>query len=166
MIIFGVQVKEGQAATETFLWPKCRMPKHYRRRSLHRWFSLYFIPIIPLGQIGEQAECQGCFSRYDARILWEAAAQAAGLQQGHGAVGTAIPSGQTGVGPRTTAMPQATDAEKPVHNPLPVPLWPIHPANLLLGAPADLLLGAPADLLLGVRGSGNRCTTHTLRNRP
>ena len=154
MIIFGVQVKEGQAATETFLWPKCRMPKHYRRRSLHRWFSLYFIPIIPLGQIGEQAECQGCFSRYDARILWEAAAQAAGLQQGHGAVGTAIPSGQTGVGPRTTAMPQATDAEKPVHN----PLWPIHPANLLLGAPADLLLG--------VRGSGNRCTTHALRNRP
>ena len=117
MIIFGVKVKESRTETGTFLCPKCRTPQHYRRLSLHRWFSLYFIPVIPLGRIGEQAECQGCFSRYDARILWEGAAEATDEQERHGAPGTTDPPSQPGMGPGTTSTPPSASAEQPVHNP-------------------------------------------------
>jgi len=41
----------------------------YRHVTYRRWFTLYFLPVIPLGRVGEQLECQGCHCFFSPRIL-------------------------------------------------------------------------------------------------
>jgi hypothetical protein len=69
MIIFGFRTTESTAAVGTFRCPRCQTTQGYRHLVYNRWFTLYFLPIIPLGRTGEQAECQGCFSRFLPDVL-------------------------------------------------------------------------------------------------
>ncbi|MEX0714511.1 MAG: DUF4190 domain-containing protein, partial [Pirellulales bacterium] len=69
MIIYGVQTIESAASAGTFSCPRCQTPQGCRRVIHRRWFTLYFIPVIPLGRLGEQFECQGCFSRFPREAL-------------------------------------------------------------------------------------------------
>ena len=69
MIIFGVRTSESTASFGSFLCPCCRTSQDYRHVVHKRWFTLYFIPLIPLGRVGEQVECQGCFSRFSPGAL-------------------------------------------------------------------------------------------------
>lgn len=60
MIIFGWRTRESTTGSGTFNCPHCRTPQVYRHVTYRRWFTLYFLPVIPLGRLGEQLECQGC----------------------------------------------------------------------------------------------------------
>ncbi len=64
MIIYGVKTTEVTASEGTFACPRCQTVQNYRHVVLRRWFTLYFLPVIPLGRLGEQIECQACFSRF------------------------------------------------------------------------------------------------------
>ncbi len=64
MIIFGVRTRESAVGEGTFACPQCRTQQRFRHLVHKRWFTLYFIPLIPLGRRGEQVECQACFSRF------------------------------------------------------------------------------------------------------
>ena len=69
MIIFGTRgvkstMKEGQ-----FLCPQCAKEKSYKHRKVTRFFTLYFIPLIPMGKIGEYVECQTCRGTFVSRVL-------------------------------------------------------------------------------------------------
>ncbi len=69
MIIFGTRgvkstIKEGQ-----FHCPQCEAQQRYRHRKVTRFFTLYFIPIIPLGQVGEYVECTRCKGTYIPKVL-------------------------------------------------------------------------------------------------
>lgn len=64
MIITGVRTTESTVATGQFSCPCCRTRQNYRQIVYQRWFTLYFIPVMPLGRLGEQVECQGCYSRF------------------------------------------------------------------------------------------------------
>ncbi|MGI9474609.1 MAG: DUF4190 domain-containing protein [Rubripirellula sp.] len=173
MIIFGVKVTESATETGTFPCPNCRTPQHYRRLTMRRWFSLYFIPVIPMGRIGEQVECQGCFSRFAAQVLW--ADQQSMPQPGDPHSEQASPTGphsqqaprpgepnspdpqtghpQTGY-PQTgypqTGYPQPGQTPQPVHNPFTAqgapasgPAQP-HPAyNPFVAEPAGAAPGSP-----------------------
>ena len=75
MIIYGFRTSESTAGMGAFTCPCCRLSQGYRHVVLSRWFTLYFIPVIPLGRIGEQVECQGCYSRYSPEVLFEAQGQ-------------------------------------------------------------------------------------------
>lgn len=55
---------EGQ-----FLCPQCAANKNYKHKKVTRFFTLYFIPIIPLGQAGEFVECQTCRGTFVSRVL-------------------------------------------------------------------------------------------------
>jgi len=69
MIIFGTRgikstIKEGQ-----FLCPQCATQKPYKHKKVTKFFTLYFIPLIPLGQAGEFVECLTCKGTFVPRVL-------------------------------------------------------------------------------------------------
>ena len=69
MIIFGTRgvkstIKEGQ-----FHCPQCESQQRYRHRKVTRFFTLYFIPVIPLGKVGEYVECQSCKGTFIPKVL-------------------------------------------------------------------------------------------------
>lgn len=68
-IIFGTRgirstVKEGQ-----FYCPQCDGEVPYKHKKVTQFFTLYFVPLIPLGNKGEYVECQSCKNTYIERIL-------------------------------------------------------------------------------------------------
>ena len=69
LIIFGTRgvrstVEEGQ-----FYCPQCDGQQPYKLKKVTQFFTLYFIPLIPLGQKGRYVECQSCRNTYIERIL-------------------------------------------------------------------------------------------------
>ncbi len=69
MIIFGWRTCESTAGSGTFTCPSCRTLQLYRHVTYRRWFTLYFLPVIPLGRVGEQVECQGCLRSFSMPVL-------------------------------------------------------------------------------------------------
>ena len=68
MIIFGTRGVTYSKDSGDFHCPGCG-PGPYKHRRVRRFFTLYFIPVIPLDLLGEYVECQGCDGTYDLRVL-------------------------------------------------------------------------------------------------
>ena len=70
MIIFGTRgVTFGGHAGE-FNCPGCGwVSRPYKHRTVRRFFTLYFIPVIPLDKLGEFIECEECKGQYKPEIL-------------------------------------------------------------------------------------------------
>lgn len=69
MIIFGTRGVKSTIQSGNFVCPQCNAKKPYRHRKITKFFTLYFIPIIPLGKRGEYVECRECNGTYVPRIL-------------------------------------------------------------------------------------------------
>ncbi len=70
LIIFGFRVFYRTLAEGTFHCRKCGGDRQYRRRSGRRWFTLFFLPIIPLNAVGgEHVQCTTCKTRYVTDVL-------------------------------------------------------------------------------------------------
>ena len=68
-IIFGTRgirstIKEGQ-----FACPQCASQQPYKHKKVTQFFTLYFIPLIPLGKKGDYIECQKCRNTFVERVL-------------------------------------------------------------------------------------------------
>lgn len=60
MIIFGTKVRHKNIGEGEFFCPKCQVTTRYIHKQAVRSFTLYFIPIFPIQQLGEFVECQQC----------------------------------------------------------------------------------------------------------
>ena len=69
MLIWGWKVMFKTLAEGTFHCPNCDGDRHYRHRAARRWFTFFWIPVIPLKQLGSFIECATCESGYDERVL-------------------------------------------------------------------------------------------------
>ena len=69
MIIFGTSNKSKTTGSGQFYCPNCKTTRAYERKQAKRYFSLYFIPLIPMGDLGEFVECQTCHLTYRPDIL-------------------------------------------------------------------------------------------------
>ena len=69
MIIFGTKGVTSTIKTGLFECPQCAANKGFSHKKVTRFFTLYFIPLIPLGQAGEYVECGGCKNTYVTRVL-------------------------------------------------------------------------------------------------
>jgi hypothetical protein len=45
------------------------MERHYMHYRVKQWFTLYFIPVIPMGTRGEFVECTSCAGTYGVEVL-------------------------------------------------------------------------------------------------
>jgi hypothetical protein len=69
MIIWGWRGRIVNGETGQFNCPNCGVRRPYQRKKLQRFFTLYFIPIIPLQVIQESIECQVCKKAYTPAVL-------------------------------------------------------------------------------------------------
>jgi hypothetical protein len=70
LIIFGWRVRFKAIAQGVFFCPSCGGDRQYSLQQGRRWFTLFFIPVIPLGYVGEQfVHCDTCRRDYMPAIL-------------------------------------------------------------------------------------------------
>jgi len=68
MIIFGMRGITTTPDKGEFFCPGCGKVD-FKLKRVRRFFTLYFIPVIPLNKLGEYVECQKCKDTYNERIL-------------------------------------------------------------------------------------------------
>jgi hypothetical protein len=69
MIIWGWRTITHSAKTGDFHCPECADKKPYTHQKIRRWFTLYFIPIIPLNVVAEQVKCKQCGQAWKMSVL-------------------------------------------------------------------------------------------------
>lgn len=69
IIIFGTRGVRSTVQQGTFICPQCQDQQNYKHKKVTQFFTLYFVPLIPLGNKGEYVECMGCRNTYITRIL-------------------------------------------------------------------------------------------------
>ena len=69
LIIFGLRVFYRTIAQGTFHCRRCGGDRQYRHRAGRRWFTLFFLPVIPLNTVGEHVQCATCRTRYVTDVL-------------------------------------------------------------------------------------------------
>ena len=69
MIIWGFRVIWRSITEGTFHCPDEEADKPYRLKAAQRFFTLFFIPLIPLKKMGQAVECQSCKQRFEPSVL-------------------------------------------------------------------------------------------------
>lgn len=69
LIIFGTRGVTTTEESGDFYCPSCDAKKKYDKKKVRRFFTLYFIPIIPLDTVGEYVECRSCACTYKPAVL-------------------------------------------------------------------------------------------------
>jgi len=71
MIVFGLSVFTifGLIGTGQFHCPQCGGDREYEHRTARRFFTLFFLPVIPLNKVGEVVRCKTCRTRFDPAVL-------------------------------------------------------------------------------------------------
>jgi len=69
MIIFGTRGVKSTMSEGNFNCPQCEVDKPYKFKKVTRFFTLYFIPLIPMGKVGEFVECQSCKGTFIPKVL-------------------------------------------------------------------------------------------------
>ncbi|NOQ73316.1 MAG: zinc-ribbon domain-containing protein [Crocinitomix sp.] len=68
-IIFGTRGVRSTMQEGQFYCPQCDGQTRFKQKKVTKFFTLYFIPLIPLGSKGSYVECQSCRNTYVDRIL-------------------------------------------------------------------------------------------------
>jgi len=72
LIIFGSKGVTSTVGTGDFQCPACGKPAPYEHKRMRRFFTLYWIPLIPLDTLGEYVQCLNCRSELKAEVLQRA----------------------------------------------------------------------------------------------
>lgn len=74
-IVFGTRGRQTKLSEGEFYCPTCHASRHYERKLARNFFSLYFIPLIPLNKGTEFIECMTCHNAYSTAVLTISARQ-------------------------------------------------------------------------------------------
>jgi tellurite resistance protein len=69
LIIFGTRGVTYSHNQGQFHCPECGQQRPYAHKRVRRFFTLYFIPLIPLDLLGEYIECGSCQGTYKESVL-------------------------------------------------------------------------------------------------
>ena len=69
LIIWGTKGVEGVKESGQFFCPSCIGNVPYDHKRIRRFFTLYFIPLIPLGTLQEWVECKQCGGSFETEVL-------------------------------------------------------------------------------------------------
>ena len=68
LIIFGFRINFRTTGTIEFFCPRCGGDRQGNQRSARRWFTIFWVPVIPLNQVGEVLECTTCHTRFEPAV--------------------------------------------------------------------------------------------------
>ena len=60
MIIYGSRTIYSTSGHGGFHCPRCQMQRQFAHKAGRTWFTLYFIPLIPLWRAGAYIQCTSC----------------------------------------------------------------------------------------------------------
>ena len=70
MIFFGTKGRAIEIDRGQFHCPNCKIEKNYQKKYVQTWFTLYFIPIFPMGEKkNEHIECEKCENIYHLDVI-------------------------------------------------------------------------------------------------
>lgn len=69
LVIFGSRGVEDERDRGDFLCPECGVERPYVHKRMRRFFTLYFIPILPISTVGEYVKCAGCGGTFKPAVL-------------------------------------------------------------------------------------------------
>jgi hypothetical protein len=69
ILIWGWRALHKVLGRGEFACPACSVDTPYTHKQARRWFTLFFIPVIPLQVLGEYVECDRCKRAFDVAIL-------------------------------------------------------------------------------------------------
>lgn len=69
MIIWGTKGRIKDIGSGQFLCPKCQAIRMYKHKQAGRYFTLYFIPLFKIKDLGEFIECQTCGGTFKTAVL-------------------------------------------------------------------------------------------------
>jgi hypothetical protein len=69
LLIWGIRRRSKVIDRGLFFCPHCGGDRQYARKQARRWFTFFFIPIIPLKVLGEFVECETCRTAYKLEVL-------------------------------------------------------------------------------------------------
>ena len=69
LLIFGTTIRFKHLAEQDFFCPSCGGDRRGVLEVARRWFSVFFLPIIPLGELGESVRCTTCGHRFERSVL-------------------------------------------------------------------------------------------------
>ena len=67
--IFGTRVKQKEISAGSFYCPHCRTQRAYKLMQVGQYFSLYFIPLFRIKDLGQHVVCQHCQQAYKPEVL-------------------------------------------------------------------------------------------------
>ncbi|KRC63654.1 hypothetical protein ASE12_02060 [Aeromicrobium sp. Root236] len=69
LLIWGFKVLYKSLSSGVFYCPHDGGDREYTLKQGRKWFTFFFIPLIPLKVLGEFVECNTCKSGYDPKVL-------------------------------------------------------------------------------------------------
>ena len=69
MLIFGWRSRASKIGSGQFYCPREGGDRGFEHKEARRWFTLFFIPLIPLNRLGDFVECTSCRSTFYTSVL-------------------------------------------------------------------------------------------------
>lgn len=69
LLIFGFRVRFTPTGSVEFFCPQCGGDRHANLVTARRWFTLFFLPVIPLKVVGEYVQCATCNTHFKPNVL-------------------------------------------------------------------------------------------------
>lgn len=69
MLIWGWRAVMSVLGSGLFFCPREGGDRPYQHKSARRWFTFFFIPVIPLKELGDFVECSSCKATYYPSVL-------------------------------------------------------------------------------------------------
>lgn len=69
LLIFGFTVRSRPMEAGKFHCPNEGGDRTYTLREARRWFTVFFVPLLPLKVLGNVVECDSCAAQYDQSTL-------------------------------------------------------------------------------------------------
>ncbi|WP_460371000.1 hypothetical protein, partial [Actinocorallia lasiicapitis] len=76
LLILGLSVVFRTVGEGAFHCQSCGGDRRYRRRAARRYLAVFFLPLVPLGRLGEIVECGSCRKRFPLAVLRQPTAAA------------------------------------------------------------------------------------------
>jgi len=101
MIIYGYKNREVEQSSGSFHCSTCGVRRLYKHKKVVRYFTLFFIPLFPLGKLSEYVECQVCRRTYQYQPELLSPNSTDGIVDGMGNALNVVPSRATEVKAQT-----------------------------------------------------------------
>lgn len=69
ILIWGTRGRTKAAGSGEFHCPDCSARHPYVLQEVKRWFTFFFIPVFPMGKLGQYVECGRCKATFNERVL-------------------------------------------------------------------------------------------------